>query len=43
MKIGELFFVLGVGKMMVGDLQMCFELTCCCNIFECVGNVCGVR
>ena len=47
MKIGELFFVLGigigVGNMMVSELRMWFELAWCCNIFEYVKNACGVR
>ena len=43
MKIGELFFVLGVGEMMVGDLWMCFELASCCDVFECVGNACEIK
>ena len=46
MKIRGLFFVLGIGlgveKMMESELQICVELPCCCNIFECVGNTCGV-
>ena len=41
--MGELFFVLGVGEMKVDDLQMCFEFACYCDIFEYVGDTCGVR
>ena len=40
---GGLFFVLGVGEMRVDGLRMRFELACCYDIFECVGDACGVR
>ena len=41
-KGGGLFFVLGVGEMRVDGLRVRFESACCCNVFECVGDACGV-
>ena len=43
MKKGRgLFFILGVGEMRVDGLRVGFESACRCDVFECVGDACGI-